>query len=96
MARTALLLENAEELKKIIEDSVRTAIINLLPSITKNNEREPDYLNIVETAKLLKLSKQTVYQNINTIPHYKYNGRLLFKKSELVAYIESNGNTKNS
>ena len=95
MARTALLFDNVEEFKRIIQDSIKTTITELLPSLINEEKREPDYLSIIEAAQLLHLSKQTIYQNIKSIKHYKINGKLLFKKADLINYVETNGYSKN-
>lgn len=47
-----------------------------------------ELLSISEAAAFLVLSKQAVYRNIARIPHYKRNGRLYFKRQELIEYIE--------
>lgn len=46
-------------------------------------------LSVQQAAEFLDISKQTVYQNIDKIPHKKRFGRLYFLKSELVAYLEA-------
>ncbi len=45
-------------------------------------------LSVSEAATFLVLSKQAVYRNIGKIPHYKRNGRLYFKRQELIEYVE--------
>ena len=42
-------------------------------------------------AKELGLKVQTVYQQIDKIPHRKIHGKLYFKRSQLQNYIEQKG-----
>ena len=51
-------------------------------------------LDIDEATHLLKVSKQTIYQNIKSIPHRKIFGRLVFLRDELLQFIDQNGNYK--
>ncbi len=83
-----------EELILLIQDVINSQLEKHLDPSKRKEQLE--YLNIDQAAKFLQLAKQTCYQNINSIPHYKINGKLLFKKSELIKYIESNGNSKKS
>lgn len=48
-------------------------------------------LDVDGAARLMNLSRQTVYQNIKNIPHRKVFGRLVFFKDELVQFIDKNG-----
>ena len=48
----------------------------------------PELLSITEAARFLGLSKQAVYRHIRKISHYKRNGRLYFKRQQLVEYVE--------
>lgn len=85
-------------LGEIIEPIVRETLKGLVEKELANQQPREDaaeIINIISAAKVLHLSKQTIYQNIQTIPHYKINGRLLFKRRELIEYIESNGNPPN-
>ena len=49
---------------------------------------QSELLSVSEAAMFLVLSKQAVYRNIGRIPHYKRNGRLYFKRQELIHYVE--------
>jgi hypothetical protein len=44
-------------------------------------------LNVESAADFLGISKQTIYQNIDKIPHKKRFGRLYFFKEELLDYL---------
>ena len=50
------------------------------------------FLNIDETSEFIKMKKSSIYQLVylRKIPFYKRGKLLLFKKSELVQWIESN------
>jgi excisionase family DNA binding protein len=65
---------------------------NLSENIDSNNRsivgQQPELLSISEAARFLGLSKQAVYRHIRKISHYKRNGRLYFKRHELVEYVE--------
>ncbi|OJV13229.1 MAG: hypothetical protein BGO21_14955 [Dyadobacter sp. 50-39] len=50
--------------------------------------QQPELLSITEAARFLGLSKQAVYRHIGKISHYKRNGRLYFKRQELIEYVE--------
>lgn len=52
-----------------------------------------DFLSLKDAADFLSVAPQTMYQNIKHIPHSKRFGKLYFKRSELVAYLEAG--TKN-
>ncbi len=47
-----------------------------------------DFLSLKEAAEFLNVAPQTIYQNIKRIPHMKRFGKLAFKRSELLAYLE--------
>lgn len=48
-------------------------------------------LDVDGAAKLMNVSRQTVYQNIKSIPHRKVFGKLVFFKEELIKFIDNNG-----
>ena len=58
--------------------------------VTTTPENETP-LNVEQAAGFLGISKQTVYQNIDKIPHSKRFGRLYFYPADLRAYLD-NGN----
>ena len=47
-----------------------------------------DFLSLKEAAEFLSVAPQTIYQNIKKIPHQKRFGKLYFKRSGLVEYLE--------
>lgn len=56
----------------------------------KSNEAEP-YITAKQAALHLGLSRQTVYNkcSLGELPHYKANGLLRFKRSELDEWMRS-------
>lgn len=75
------------ELKSLIRESVSDLLDE---RDLKRNDSEA-LLNVQEAAALLSLAVPTLYEKTSTriIPHYKHGKKLLFKKSELLAWIES-------
>ncbi len=53
----------------------------------KSFEQTEPFLTAQEAADFLKLKKNTIYQLKDKYPFHKNDGRLLFLKSELQAYI---------
>ena len=52
---------------------------------------ENTYIKIQEASELLRTSKSTLYKlTMNSkIPHYKFGNKLLFKKEELIQFVEN-------
>ena len=59
-------------------------LFNLLE---KNNILPDRTLTVGQAASLLCVSKQTIYNNIEEIPHTKIGKRLLFSERKLREYI---------
>ncbi|WP_420146950.1 helix-turn-helix domain-containing protein [Spirosoma sp.] len=57
------------------------------PAINQLKVDEEIPLTIQQAADFLKVSRQTIYQNITKIPHRKRHGRLYFFKAELADYL---------
>ncbi len=49
------------------------------------------YIKIQEASELLRTSTSTLYKlTMNSkIPHYKFGNKLLFKKEELIQFVEN-------
>lgn len=62
-------------------------IEKLLTSIKQN---EVEFMDLEEASMFLKLKKSTIYQLVfkKEIPYYKSTKKLLFKKNELVDWVE--------
>lgn len=72
------------EVKSLIERLIRNQQPVSMPDFDK-------YEEIEMAVEELKCKKQTIYQNIDKIPHKKVHGRLLFNRQELRAYIRNEG-----
>lgn len=79
-------------------------IINLLKTIEKEQQeikgmlqalpkpgKLKTYLNLDELCELADMSKQTVYQYTHTrqIPFIKRGGKLLFKRDDIIKWVEA-------
>ncbi|OMP30075.1 helix-turn-helix domain-containing protein [Mangrovimonas sp. DI 80] len=66
-----------------------------LVSSTSSNVDEEELLTVNEAAKLIKLSKSTIYGLVhkNEIPYCKKGKRLYFQKSELIDWIREGRRT---
>lgn len=55
------------------------------------SENQSTLINIQEAAALLNLAVNTIYEKTSEklIPHYKHGKKIMFKKSELLAWVES-------
>ena len=83
----AQIILNGIELRELLEE-FRAIIKEESPtptSLPKNNSP----LNIKEAAKILGIAQQTIYQNIERIPHRKMHGKLYFFETELLEYLNS-------
>ena len=85
-----------EELIKKISERVSE---NVLQSINTSSPVEvPNFLTIDEAAKLINLTKPTVYGLVhqNKIPYLKKGKRLYFVKVDLLEWINSGNQTTKS
>lgn len=60
--------------------------------VTTINQSNTEFMDIQEASNFLKLKVSTIYQFVdkNKIPFHKPTKKLLFKKSELVEWVEKN------
>lgn len=75
------------EFKSLITETVA----GVLEDHKSNKEDSQMLMNIQEAAALINLAIPTLYEKTSKriIPHYKHGKKLLFKKSELLAWVES-------
>ncbi|MDO4695899.1 helix-turn-helix domain-containing protein [Porphyromonas sp.] len=61
-----------------------------LPDTTVHLPLKPEYLDIIEVAKLLRVEQKTIYNWVweSKIPYLKANGRLLFRRDEVDEMLE--------
>lgn len=52
---------------------------------------KPEYLDIIEVAKLLRVEQKTIYNWVweGKIPYLKANGRLLFRRDEIDEMVDA-------
>lgn len=81
-----LILTTKDDLRALIRDEVLHALRTNHPKQTPAPQ-EDNYLTIDEASSFLKIAKQTIYHNLDKIPHIK-RGKLYFKKSDLLRYLE--------
>lgn len=65
--------------------------LNKIEQLVKSiNQKDTEFIGIEEAAKFLKLKKSTLYQLVfkRGIPFYKSTKKLLFKKSDLIGWVE--------
>ena len=79
-----LIQQDISEVKTLVERLIHNQQPISLPDFDKYEEIE---IAIEE----LKCKRQTIYQNIDKIPHKKVHGRLLFNRAELRNYIKNEG-----
>lgn len=76
------LADLLNEFRAIVKDEVSSLTTSPMPNTGKR------YLNTQEAADFLGIKLQTLYQNIDRIPHVKKHGKLLFTRDGLIAYVE--------
>lgn len=74
-------------------ETMTLEVLQLLRNAPLSSSIEEQVLNVEDAAKFLGISKQTLYQNINRVPHKKRFGRLYFFKEELLAYLNDGEGT---
>jgi excisionase family DNA binding protein len=65
--------------------------LNKIESLINSMQRkETEFMSIDEASQFLKLKKATIYQMVfkREIPFYKSTKKLLFKKSDLIDWVE--------
>jgi excisionase family DNA binding protein len=78
----------------ISENDLRVLLTEVLKDILDQRsvqvQNDQVLLNVQEAAALLNLAVPTLYEKTSSrlIPHYKHGKKLMFKKSELLAWIE--------
>lgn len=86
--------ENA--LKRIVYDAVRTVFENVQPKPEK--KEIPLIFGVDICGEVTGLAKPTIYRNTskNLMPHYRRDGKLLFKREEVYAWMTENRVTTQS
>jgi len=75
-----------KELKAIILEALEEYFAAQSTPVTQN-----EFIDVVQAATLLNLAAATVYEKTSRkqLPHYKKGKKIMFKKSELVEWMES-------
>lgn len=75
------------EFKTLLKDALK----EVLEEVRTEASDQVTLINIQEAAAYLNLAVATIYEKTSqrTIPHYKHGKKILFKKSELLAWVES-------
>ena len=76
-----------DEFKSLLKEALR----EILSEDKIDATNESTLINIQEAAALLNLAVNTMYEKTSEklIPHYKHGKKIMFKKSELLAWVES-------
>lgn len=76
-----------EEFKCLLKETLR----EILSEDKMSSDNQSCLINIQEAAALLNLAVATIYEKTSEklIPHYKHGKKIMFKKSELLAWVES-------
>jgi len=61
---------------------------HLPPIDSKSSISTTEIIDVKQAALFMGLAVQTVYQHIHKIPHFKRHGKLYFRRSDLIAYLE--------
>jgi excisionase family DNA binding protein len=85
---TILIVISKEELEALIKKTLIEILIT--NSVSKAEDKPDEFLNFQEAVEYLKISKPTFAKIRSNFPSYKPSeNRVLFKKSDLEAYMES-------
>ncbi len=76
------------EVKVLVEKLIHNQQPVTLPDVEKYEA------GVKVACEELGCKPQTVYQNINVIPHKKIHGKLLFNRAELRKYVKNEGAKK--
>lgn len=93
METQILITITPDELQKMINQSIKSALIEL--DLKPSDEKE--VLSLKETAEFLGLKVPTIYSKVSKrdIPVNKQFGKLYFLRSELMAYIKNGKRSTN-
>lgn len=76
-----------DEFKSLLKEALQ----EILAEGGMESSANATLINIQEAAALLNLAVATIYEKTSEklIPHYKHGKKIMFKKSELLAWVES-------
>lgn len=76
-----------DEFKSLLKETLR----EILEEGRVESSNNATLINVQEAAALLNIAVNTIYEKTSEklIPHYKHGKKIMFKKSELLAWVES-------
>lgn len=76
-----------DEFKSLLKETLR----EILEEGRAESSSNATLINVQEAAALLNIAVNTLYEKTSEklIPHYKHGKKIMFKKSELLAWVES-------
>jgi len=76
-----------DEFKSLLKVTLR----EILAEDKTSMENQSALINVQEAAALLNIAVNTLYEKTSEklIPHYKHGKKIMFKRSELLAWVES-------
>lgn len=85
-----VIVTTKDELSNIIKLAVKTAIDKAVPKASATDTPKDKIYGIDDAVLFLGIAKPTIYAKTSKgeIPHFKRAGRLYFRESELIQWIE--------
>ncbi|GGK71701.1 helix-turn-helix domain-containing protein [Rufibacter glacialis] len=89
-----IIVTTETHLRELITQAISTELRLALDSSRQKQtatDSLSEILNVQQAAKLLNLASSTIYGLVNKskLPHYKKGGKLRFKRSQLLEWIDS-------
>lgn len=86
-----LTKDDLKVLRAEIVEEIRATIRQELGVLSKTDTNGDEYLNTKDAAKFLLVSERQMrnYKASKVIPYHKVGGRLMFKKEDLLAFVEA-------
>ena len=93
MQKNGVMVLSPVEVQNFIEQTVQTAVEKVVQEfkLLEQKEAHKEILTIDEASELLNLAKPTIYTltSRGEIPYNKVSKKLLFKYSDLMAWVDS-------
>lgn len=86
-----LTKDDLKVLRAEIVEEIRATIRQEIGVLSKTDSNGDEYLNTKDAAKFLLVSERQMrnYKASKVIPYHKVGGRLMFKKEDLLAFVEA-------
>jgi excisionase family DNA binding protein len=87
-----LVMISKSELEDIIKSSIQQSQVPESVSTKEENNSFPELISISDVCRILKKSRTTLHKmrKDKDIPYCQINGRVLFKKEDVLSFIENN------